>query len=788
MSLVWNRDDPAVAEVKGSLAMTEVLRRAARQRVPGAPHEFSIFWRDNVLRLDGRVLGRVRRNLLSHGPRNRQLPRIAGALLDELWRQVRSERGRERGREYFDDELLSTEAFVEFATEWWPPLTAEQVLTWLRDPEFVSRVADGVLGADAQALLTSSWGAEWSVEDIPLIDELRYALGDIPAKTGELGVDDLDPLEGIDLQEITTAAEREYAPSRRGWAPPTHRIEDDGYAHVLVDEAQDLSPMQWRMVGRRGRAATWTVVGDAAQSSWPRPAEAAKARAEALAGPIGRPIHEFHLSTNYRNSAEIYDYAAGYAQRVGLSADLPTAVRSTGEHPVERSAGADLESAVRAAVEALEKLDEKGVLTKTSTLFRLASTAASPAVVHISVYRNVPEGVAAGAPPTMLGLRPGTVRTGSGSGVVIDKAQGLIVTNNHVIDGADDIGIRFGRGDATIAQVVGTDPKTDLAVLRVPGPLRAEARWGDSDALDIGDWVLAIGSPFELDQTVTSGIVSATGRSNLRIVGFDSYEDFIQTDAAINPGNSGGPLVNLKGEVVGINTAIMTENGGNQGIGLAISSALARKVVEGIVSTGRVVRGYLGVVIEDLNKAKAADLNVPLTEGVIVREVEPGSPADQAGLKVGDVVVELGDQSVGDVDALRHRTASLNLGSEVALAYYRDGQLAKVPVRIEPLPIRLQLGFQVMEIGPPLTEQLPDKPQKALMTTRITPGSAAARAGLLPGLFLLKVGDQSVSDRLGLDSALAARDTKQGVPVQLLGRDGQPRTITIGGPPPVPKR
>ena len=359
-------DEPAVAEVKGGSAMAELLRRAARQRVPGAPTEFRMFWRDNVLRLDGSILGRVRRNLLSHGPRNRQLPRVAGALLDELWRQVRSERGRERGREAFEDELLSTEAFVEFATEWWPPLTAEQVLTWLGDAEFLARVGDGVLGSEAQRLLlkslsisgsmagstTGSTGraTDWSVEDVALLDELRYVLGDIPAKTGELGIDDLDPLEGIDLQEITTAAEREYAPARRGWAPPTHRIEDDGYAHVLIDEAQDLSPMQWRMVGRRGRAATWTVVGDAAQSSWPRPAEAARARAEALAGPINRQVHEFHLSTNYRNSAEVYDYAAAYAERVGLAVDLPTAVRSTGIEPVERGVESDWEVAVRTAV------------------------------------------------------------------------------------------------------------------------------------------------------------------------------------------------------------------------------------------------------------------------------------------------------------------------------------------------------------------------------------------------------------------------------------------------------
>jgi len=184
-----------------------------------------------------------------------------------------------------------------------------------------------------------------AIEDVPLLDELRYALGDVPLRTDE--DHELGDHIGGDLQELTTASDREYAPSGRAWTPPTHRIEDDGYAHVLIDEAQDLTPMQWRMVGRRGRAASWTIVGDPAQSSWPVPVEAAAARAAALEG---KDLHEFHLSTNYRNSSEIYAYAAAYAERVGLDADLPTAVRSTGVEPVEHPDVPDLEAAVRAEV------------------------------------------------------------------------------------------------------------------------------------------------------------------------------------------------------------------------------------------------------------------------------------------------------------------------------------------------------------------------------------------------------------------------------------------------------
>jgi DNA helicase IV len=347
-------DEPAVADLKGSAKMAELMRRAARQPIPGTPTEFRVFWRDDVIRLDRSDLSKLRRQLLSHGPRNRQLPRVATALLDVMWRQVRGSRGRERGREAFEDEMLSNQEFVDFAVRWWPPLTALDVFGWLRDPELLARVAEGVLTPEEQRLLTKSWPDDLaegpSIEDVPLIDELRYALGDVPDRHGEQPDDELVAEGAVDLQELTTAADREYAPTGRAWAPPSHKIVDDGYAHVLIDEAQDLTPMQWRMVGRRGRAATWTIVGDPAQSSWPEPAEAAAARAAALEG---KQVHEFHLSTNYRNSSEIYEHAAAYAERVGLDADLPTAVRSTGIQPREVTAGEDLEQVTKAEVDAM---------------------------------------------------------------------------------------------------------------------------------------------------------------------------------------------------------------------------------------------------------------------------------------------------------------------------------------------------------------------------------------------------------------------------------------------------
>jgi DNA helicase IV len=343
-------DEPAVADVKGSARMAELMRRVARQQAPGSPSEFSLFWYDSRITLDRGTLGRLRRQLMSQGRRNRQMPRVTPTLLDAMWRQVRSERGRDRGREHFDDDLLGNDAFLDFVVGWWPPLSAPDVLGWLRDPELLARVGDGIVSAEEQRLLLKSWGDETrlSIEDVPLLDELRYALGDVPTRSADERDDPISAVEGgVDMQELMTASDREYAPTSRAWTPPTHSIEDDGFAHVLVDEAQDLTPMQWRMVGRRGRAASWTIVGDPAQSSWPVPEESAAARAEALAG---KAHHEFHLSTNYRNSSEIYAFAAAYAQRVGLDADLPTAVRSTGVEPRVIGPVADLESATRAAV------------------------------------------------------------------------------------------------------------------------------------------------------------------------------------------------------------------------------------------------------------------------------------------------------------------------------------------------------------------------------------------------------------------------------------------------------
>jgi hypothetical protein len=334
-----SRHDPAsVALLKGSARMRPVLARTARGEVPGAPTSYRVFYRDDVLRLDARDLSAVRRRLLSNGQRrNRVVPKVAGELIATLWEQAVGNRAREQGRDAFEKAMRDDRTFTEFVQAWWPVLDAVDVCGWLADRQRLAQDSAGQFSRDevselAESLAHNLLSGQPTVEDVPLIDELRYLLGEPPEVTDDDEDDPLAVLDGVDDETVT---ELTTLDSRRSGAaePPraTGSIEDDAYAHVLVDEAQDLSPMQWRMLGRRGRHASWTIVGDAAQSSWPLPAEAAEARAEALGG---RDQSAFRLSTNYRNSREIFELAADYARAVIPEADLPIAVRETGIEPV----------------------------------------------------------------------------------------------------------------------------------------------------------------------------------------------------------------------------------------------------------------------------------------------------------------------------------------------------------------------------------------------------------------------------------------------------------------------
>jgi len=342
------RHDPAdVAAVKGSARMVTVLKRAARDAVPDAPEDLRIFYRDDVLRIGPTQLKALRRQLLAGHRRNRAGERAVALLLDALWQQVSGERALARGREEFDDAVGGSELFTGFVERWWPTLDAVEVLGWLEDPDRLHRYAAETLTGDEIELLLGSWhgagdGGGLSIEDVPLVDELRYLLGD-PVEH-EVDYDPTVELTDETVPEVTTGDDRRAA-GRRQRQRTTQRTEDDPHAHVLVDEAQDLSPMQWRMLGRRGRYASWTIVGDPAQSSWPYPEEAARARGEAL---DGKDEHRFRLSTNYRNSAEIYDLAATYAAVHVPDADLPEAVRRTGVDPAHHVVHVDeLESRTR---------------------------------------------------------------------------------------------------------------------------------------------------------------------------------------------------------------------------------------------------------------------------------------------------------------------------------------------------------------------------------------------------------------------------------------------------------
>ena len=266
----------------------------------------------------------------------------------------------------------------------------------------------------------------------------------------------------------------------------------------------------------------------------------------------------------------------------------------------------------------------------------------------------------------------------TGSGVIVDAQKGYVLTNNHVVDQVAAVQIKTKDGRPFSAKVVGRDPATDIAVLRIQSPAGLKAiAFGDSDALEVGDFVLAIGNPFGLGQTVTSGLVSALGRTGL---GKQGYEDFIQTDAAINPGNSGGALVNLKGELIGINSAIISPAGGNVGIGFAIPVNMARRVMEQIVEKGRVERGRIGISLRELNPSTDG----ARSEGARIAEVSPGSPAETAGLRKGDIVLRADDRPIHSAAQLRNRIGLARIGEQVRLTVERSGTPQSVTVAVGP--------------------------------------------------------------------------------------------------------
>jgi len=371
----------------------------------------------------------------------------------------------------------------------------------------------------------------------------------------------------------------------------------------------------------------------------------------------------------------------------------------------------------------------------------------TPAVVNIAVVARTPEENPLFADPFFrrffdLPDRPPQGEQAAGSGVIVDAARGLVITNHHVIKDAQEIVVALRDRRVLKAQVVGVDPGIDIAVLRIPAERLTAAKWGDSEALNVGDFVVAIGNPFGIGQTVTSGIVSALGRTGLSIEG---YEEFIQTDASINPGNSGGALVNLRGELVGINTAIIGPAGGNVGIGFAVPVHMARAAMDQILRFGEVRRGKLGVTTQDVTPDVAAKLGLGVTDGALVAQVERGSGAERAGLRARDIVTAVNGRTIRSSSELRNRVGLVPVGEEVELGVLRDGRPIRIRARIgelyqvtqvtgETIPQLAGARVANVEPGMPMHGQI-----EAVLVTAVDSESAAFRNGLRGGDLIVGV-------------------------------------------------
>ncbi len=345
-----------------------------------------------------------------------------------------------------------------------------------------------------------------------------------------------------------------------------------------------------------------------------------------------------------------------------------------------------------------------------------------------------------------------------GSGVIVDAERGYVITNNHVIDKADEITVRLHDGRTLTAEIVGKDPDADVAVIQIPAEDLSAALIADSDRLRVGDFVVAIGNPFGLGQTVTSGIVSALGRTGL---GIEGYEDFIQTDASINPGNSGGALVNLRGELVGINTAIIAPGGGNVGIGFAIPMNMARSIMEQLVEYGEVRRGRLGVMMQDLTPELAKAFAIKQHRGAVVAKVAKDSPADRAGLRVGDVVTQVNDRPVHSSADMRNYVGLLQVGETVTMTVLRDGKRLTLKARIaEPVHVQVQGRRLHPRLEGALLGPIPeDDPRygmvEGIAVLAVERGSVASRAGLRAGDIIVNVNRHPVTTLEEFEQAAA---------------------------------
>jgi serine protease Do len=409
-----------------------------------------------------------------------------------------------------------------------------------------------------------------------------------------------------------------------------------------------------------------------------------------------------------------------------------------------------------------------------------------PAVVNVSTKRaetgpSLPQGMDPGDPFSQFfkQFRDGRSHPSRslGSGFIIN-ADGYVVSNNHVVDGASEVRVKLSDGREFPAKVLGRDSKTDLALLKIEATGLPTIPLGDSEALQVGEPVMAIGNPFGLEQTVTTGIVSGTGR----VIGGGPYDDFIQTDTSINPGNSGGPLINARGQAIGINSVIFSQSGGSIGIGFAIPVNLAKPILTQLADGGHVVRGWLGVSIQPVTAELAKSLKLSEAAGALVSSVTDGSPAARAGLKAGDVILEYNGQRLARADRLPNAVATTPVGREVPMAVMRDGKSMKLTVKVgeqatskeaasEPAKMPAKLGLTVEPVTPRLARELDLRDEQGVIVRNVEADSPAAKAGFQAGDVIVEVNRQAVRNVADLHRQIERH--AQGVPVLMLIHRGE---------------
>jgi serine protease Do len=447
--------------------------------------------------------------------------------------------------------------------------------------------------------------------------------------------------------------------------------------------------------------------------------------------------------------------------------------------------------------------------------FASVASKATPAVVFIQVEKQVPVGGMpyyfndpyeffgdefsqrffnrpnGRQPYRNRGRQPMLRQTGQGSGFLISK-DGFILTNTHVVGDVDKIRVRLADGREFSAKRIGADTKTEVALIKIEADNLPYLKPGDVQALETGEWVIAIGNPFGLKETLTVGVVSAKGRSN---IGIADYEDFIQTDAAINPGNSGGPLLNVDGDVVGINTAIYSQSGGYMGIGFAVPIDMAMIIKKQLVATGHVTRGYIGVVLNpgDVSEELAKSFGRTEAGGVLIADIQKGGPADQAGIQSGDIILELDGKKVKDNTSFRRDVARILPNKQANLLIYREGKTKKVIVTVSNFPSDGEaaangeqtaesplekIGFEVQDLTRDLADRLGYETKSGVIVSEVDSGSSAEEKGLKPGMLILEVNRSEVANVKDFERAV-----KKGKSSNLLLRvKGEQGTIFLNLP------